>query len=126
MAPVELLSTKKLNDRNIKEREDSDMSVIVIATAFPIPDHRDEVIAAFEAAIKRVHNESGVELYALNEGVDRVVIIEKYVSDQARVAHNQGAALADLAAALHGKLSRELDVQVLQPHPVGDAGKGAV
>jgi quinol monooxygenase YgiN len=109
-----------------KEREDSDMSVIVIATAFPIPDHRDEVIAAFEAAIKRVHNEPGVELYALNEGIDRVVIVEKYVSDQARVEHNKGAALADLAAALHGKLSRELDVQVLQPHPVGDGRKGTV
>jgi quinol monooxygenase YgiN len=54
------------------------------------------------------------------------VIIEKYVSDQARVEHNKGAALADLAAALRGKLSRELDVQVLQPHPVGDGRKGAV
>jgi quinol monooxygenase YgiN len=121
-----MLPTKKFNDRNTKEREDFDMSVIAIATAFPIPDHRDEVIAAFEAAIKRVHNEPGVELYALNEGVDRLVMIEKYVSDQARVEHNNGAALADLAAALHGKLSRELEVQVLQPHPVGDGRKGAV
>jgi quinol monooxygenase YgiN len=102
------------------------LSVIVIATAFPIPDHRDEVIAAFEETVKRVHSEPGVELYALHEGADRLVMIEKYVSDQARVEHNNGAALADLVAALHGKLSRGLDVQVLQPHPAGDTRKGAV
>jgi quinol monooxygenase YgiN len=27
------------------------MSVIVVATAFPVPEHRAEVVAAFEAAI---------------------------------------------------------------------------
>lgn len=102
------------------------MSVIVIATAFPIPDRRDEVIAAFEETVKRVHNEPGVELYALHEGTDRLVMIEKYVSDQARVDHNNGSALADLVKALDGKLSRGLDVQVLQPHLAGDARKGAV
>jgi hypothetical protein len=30
------------------------MSVVVVATAFPIPEHRAGVIAAFEAAIARV------------------------------------------------------------------------
>ena len=51
------------------------MSVVVIATAFPVPEHRAEVIAAFEAAIKRVHDQTGVELYALHEGPDRLVMI---------------------------------------------------
>src|SRR5262249_33548689 len=60
------------------------MSVVVVVTAYPIPEHRAEVIAAFEAAIARVHNEPGVELYALHEGRDRLVMIEKYESDQAR------------------------------------------
>ena len=45
------------------------MSVIVVATAFPSPEHRAEVIAAFEAAIAQVHDEEpGCELYALQEG----------------------------------------------------------
>jgi len=35
------------------------------------------VIKAFEAAIVRVHDEPGVELYALHEGRDRLVMIEK-------------------------------------------------
>jgi quinol monooxygenase YgiN len=93
------------------------MSVVVIVTAFPVPGHRAEVIAAFEAAIKRVHEEPGVELYALHEGADRLVMIEKYTSAQARSEHRKGAALADLRSALEGKLSTDLDAQVLVPHP---------
>ena len=101
------------------------MSVVVV-TAFPVPEHRAEVVAAFEAAITRVHDEPGVELYALHEGRDRLVMIEKYESEQARSEHLTGAALADLRSALDGKLSRSLDVQVLVPHPAGNAHKGAL
>jgi len=102
------------------------MSVVVVATAFPVPEHRAEVVAAFEEAIARVHNEPGVELYALHEGPDRLVMIEKYESEQARSEHAKGAALADLRSALQGKLSSGLDAQVLVPHPAGNAQKGAL
>ena len=102
------------------------MSVVVVVTAFPLPGHRAEVIAAFEAAIARVHDEPGVELYALHEGPDRLVMIEKYESEQARSEHAKGAPLADLRSALQGKLSSGLDAQVLVPHPAGDAQKGAL
>ncbi len=102
------------------------MSVVVVVTAFPIPEHRAEVVKAFEAAIPRVHQEPGAEVYALHEGQDRLVMIEKYDSPQARSEHLKGAALADLRSALDGKLSRGLDVQVLVPHPAGDARKGAL
>jgi quinol monooxygenase YgiN len=44
------------------------MSVVVTVTAFPFPEHRAEAVAAFEAAIAQVHQEPGVELYALHEG----------------------------------------------------------
>ena len=102
------------------------MSVVVIATAFPVPEHRAAVIAAFEAAVKRVHDEPGVELYALLEGPDRLVMIEKYASEQARTEHRKGAALADLRSALEGKLTTDLDVQVLVPHPAGNPQKGTL
>jgi hypothetical protein len=52
--------------------------------AFPVPERRAEVIAAVEAAIARVHDESGVELYALHERRDRLVMIEKYESRRRR------------------------------------------
>jgi quinol monooxygenase YgiN len=81
------------------------MSVVVVVTAFPIPEHRAEVVAAFEAAIARVHDEPGVDLYALHEGPDWLVMIEKHASEQARSEHAKGAALADLRSALQGKLS---------------------
>ena len=102
------------------------MSVVVVVTAFPVPERRAEVIAAFEAAITRVHEEPGVELYALHEGPDRLVMIEKYASEQARAEHRNGAALAGLLSALEGKLSAALDAQVLVPHPAGNARKGVL
>ena len=102
------------------------MSVVVVVTAFPVPEHRAEVIAACDAAIRRVHDEPGVELYALHEGPDRLVMIEKYESEEAASEHAKGAALADLLSALEGKLSTDLDAQVLTPHPAGDARKGAL
>jgi quinol monooxygenase YgiN len=102
------------------------MSVVVIVTAFPVPGYRAAVIRAFEGAIERVHDEPGVELYALHEGPDRLVMIEKYTSEQARAEHRKGAALAGLRSDLDGKLSTDLVAQVLVPHPAGDPRKGAL
>ena len=51
------------------------MAIIVIASAFPVAEHRGEVIAAFEAAMEKVHaEEDGCELYALHEGPDGRVL----------------------------------------------------
>ena len=38
------------------------MSVVVVATIKPLPEHRDEVIAAFTETIAQVHAEDGCEL----------------------------------------------------------------
>jgi len=100
------------------------MSIVVVTTAFPVSEHRGEVIAAFEKAAAQVHHEPGIELYALHEAPDRLVMIEKYESEQARSHHSDGPALAELRSALSGKLSSKLDVQVHAPHPTGSASKG--
>jgi quinol monooxygenase YgiN len=104
------------------------MAVIIVATAYPAPEHREEVIAAFEKAIGRVHaDEDGCELYALHEGPDgRLVMIEKYASDEAVAAHRGAAGRAGLREALNGKLAAAMDVQVLAPHPAGSPVKGAL
>jgi quinol monooxygenase YgiN len=102
------------------------MSVVVVATIFPLPEHRAEVVAAFEAAIAVVHTEPGVELYALHQGEDRLVMIEKYESREALAQHGESPALAGLRSALAGKLSAKLDVQVLTPHPAGTAELGVL
>ena len=77
-------------------------------------------------AITQVHEEPGVELYALHEGRDRLIMIDKYESEQARSEHAKGAALADLRSALEGMLSSALDAQLLLPHPAGNTPKGAL
>ena len=63
-----------------------------VVTAFPVPEYRAEAITAFETAIAWVHGEPGVELYALHEGRDRLVMVEKYESERARAECAKGAA----------------------------------
>lgn len=100
---------------------------IVVATARPKPEHRAEVIAVFEQVIPQVHAEdSGCELYALHEADDRLVMIEKWVDDDAVKGHMHAAGLAALQAGLAGKLDGELDVQLLRPHPAGTPEQGAL
>ena len=53
-------------------------------------------------------------------------MIEKYESEEALSEHLEGAALADLLSALEGKLSSDLDLQVLVPRPAGNAQKGTL
>jgi len=100
---------------------------IVVATARPKPEHRAEVIAVFEEVIPQVHaDEDGCDLYALHEGEDRLVMIEKWADGDALAAHARAAGLAKLQAGLAGKLDGELDVQVLRPHPAGTPEQGAL
>ncbi len=100
------------------------MSVVVVATIIPRPEHRAEVIAAYTETIPRVHAEDGCELYALHRGEDRLTMIEKWASREALRAHSQGAALAAMRAQLAGKLAGSAEVIVLEAVPAGDPGKG--
>ena len=104
------------------------MSIIVVATAVPLPEHRDEVIAAFERAEEIVHaSEDGCLLYALHEAPNGdLIMIEKYDDQAALDAHSAGAGIAALMPALKGKLGARLDVKILTPHPAGSAAKGVL
>jgi quinol monooxygenase YgiN len=102
------------------------MPIIIVATVTPRPEHRDEVKAAFLAAVEQVHGEDGCELYGLHENDDRFVMIEKWASQDAVKAHGGSPALAKLGADLKGKIVGGLDVVYLQPVPAGDPAKGAL
>ena len=102
------------------------MSVIVVATILPLPEHRAAVIDALKETIEQVHAEDGCELYGLNEAPDRLIMIEKWASQQALDAHSAGPNLAVLGPKLAGKVAAAPDVIVLQPVPAGDPAKGAV
>jgi quinol monooxygenase YgiN len=103
------------------------MSIVLVATLHPKPEHREQVITTLTELIARVHAEdAGCELYALHEGRDRLVIIEKWASDEALDGHSKSAAMAELTSRLADKLDGALDVQVLQPHPAGTTDQGAL
>jgi quinol monooxygenase YgiN len=100
------------------------VSVVVVATIIPLPEHRDEAIAAYIGIIAKVHAEDGCELYALHQAEDRLMMIEKWASREALGAHSRGAALAELRSQLAGKLTGPAEVIVLQAVPAGDPPKG--
>ncbi len=100
------------------------MSVVVVATIIPLPEHRDEVIAVLTQTIPKVHAEDGCELYALHQAEDRLVMIEKWASPGALATHSRGAALAAMNPQLKGKVSGPAEVIVLQAVPAGDPPKG--
>ncbi len=100
------------------------MSVVVVATITPLPEYREDVIAAFTAIIPQVHDEDGCELYTLNAGADRLIMVEKWASREALATHSKGAALAALNPTLAGKVARAPEVIVLDAVPAGDPAKG--
>jgi quinol monooxygenase YgiN len=100
------------------------VSVVVVATIRPLPEHRDAVIEAFTATIPRVHAEDGCELYALHQAKDRLIIVEKWASADALSTHSKGAALAALNPQIAGKVAGPAEVIVLHAVPAGDPSKG--
>ena len=103
------------------------MTVVVVATIFPLPEHRADVISLYEEAIARVHAEDeGCELYALHEDAESLVMIEKWTSAEALQSHGRGAALADMRPKLDGKLAGDSIVKVYTPRPAGTAAQGVL
>jgi quinol monooxygenase YgiN len=102
------------------------MSVVVVATILPVPEHRAAVIDMLRETVGQVHAEDGCELYSLNEAPDRLIMIEKWASRQALDVHAAGPALAALGPKLAGKVSAAPEVIVLQAVPAGDPAKGTV
>lgn len=102
------------------------MSVVVVAEIYPSAESRGDVIEIFSEIIPEVHAEEGCELYALHEGEDRLVMIEKWQSRAALDAHLEGPIIKALQERLGGKLAGSTNVQVLSALPAGDAARGAL
>lgn len=102
------------------------MSVVVVATITPKPGEEDAVREAVLAAVPKVHDEPGCELYAAHEGDGVFVMVERWESPEALATHGAADALRELGAALKGKLAGPLDVKRLAAVPAGDATRGAL
>lgn len=103
------------------------MTVVVVATIHPLPEHREEIIALFEKTIARVHAEDkGCELYAMHQDADTLVMIEKWTSAEALEAHSTSAAMNDMNPAVEGKLAERTQLRIYAPHPAGTEEQGAL
>jgi quinol monooxygenase YgiN len=102
------------------------VSVVVVATITPKPDHVDAVRDAILAAVPKVHAEPGCELYAVHEGRGEFVMVERWESREALEVHGTAEALTTLGGQLRGLLDGAPEVRRLTAVPAGDAVKGAV
>jgi quinol monooxygenase YgiN len=102
------------------------VSVVVVATITPKTDQVDAVRDALLAAVPKVHDEPGCELYAVHEGDGQFVVVERWESLDALKVHGKAEALTTLGGQLADKLAAPPDVRRLAPVPAGDAGKGAL
>ena len=102
------------------------MSVVVVATLTPKPDQVDAVREAILAAVPKVHDEPGCELYAVHEGKGDFVMVERWESPEALKVHGTAEALTTLGGQ-PGHHRRRLElVGELTAVPAGDPVKGAV
>ena len=97
---------------------------VIVATISPKPDKVDEVVAAFTAAIAEVHAEEGCERYALHRSGDKLVMIEKWSTDEAMRAHGTGEPYKRLGASLRDMVAGRPELMMLEPIPAGDPAKG--
>ena len=102
------------------------MSVVVVATITPKPDQVDAVREALLAAVPKVHDEPGCELYAVHEGRGEFVMVERWESADALKVHGTAEALTTLGGQLAGKLAGAPVITRLTAVPAGDPVKGAV
>jgi quinol monooxygenase YgiN len=103
------------------------MSVVVVATIHPTPEHRADVVALFEETIAEVHaNDAGCELYAMHEDTDTLVMIEKWTSAEDLESHRVSETMKSLDPKLAGKLTDKTVVKIYQPHPAGKPEQGAL
>ena len=102
------------------------MSVVVVATISPKPEHADEVRQAVLETVPKVHEEPGCERYALHEARGQLVMVEQWESPEALATHGKAAPLAELSQRLDGKLTGRPAVTVLTAVPAGDPAKGAL
>ena len=98
---------------------------VVVATITPKPDQVEAVREAILAAVPKVHAEPG-ELYAVHEGKDNFVMVERWASLDALKVHGTAEALTTLGGQLADKLDGPPDVRRLTAVPAGDAVKGAI
>lgn len=101
------------------------MSVVLTARIVPVPERRDELVAAFKDTIAKVHaQDEGCLLYALHECKDgSLLMIEKWTTSEALKAHGSGPVMTAHAAATEG-MAQGVTLEFLTPVEAGTTAQG--
>lgn len=100
------------------------MSIVIIATLTPEPQHLDEVKSIVLAAVPAVHAEPGCQKYAVHETPQTLVVIEQWDSHEALREHGNGEAFTSMSKAISALLATPMAVQLLQPLDAGTPTQG--
>ena len=99
---------------------------VVMATITPLPQFRQDVLAALEESLPAVHREPGCQVYALHEAGDSFVFIEQWDSETSLELHNAGEAVRTVVARITEKLKEPVQIVLARPIPGGDPSKGTL
>ena len=102
------------------------MTVTLIATARPKPGRLQEYIDIFTGVLPQIHEEKGCELYSLHSDGEKVVVVERWASQDDLIEHANGPSIGTLNEFNDDILSEPLEVQVLTNIPVGDPRKATI
>jgi quinol monooxygenase YgiN len=103
------------------------MSIVVVATIRPLEGRHDELRAAYEDVVGKVHEaDQGCELYALHDGGDRLVLIEKWESADALDRHATGPTMTAMRSQVTEMVQGKSEVVVLDALPAGVPALGTI
>jgi quinol monooxygenase YgiN len=102
------------------------MSLVMLATLKPLPDHRDAVAEALSTLVAAAHREKGVERFALFIADEDFVIVEQWADEEAWDAHVGATSSRAAVEAVAGKLREPPTHQRLTPVLAGDRVLGTL
>lgn len=102
------------------------MSVVLLATFEAKAGSEQSLLSAIRESVPEIHAEAGCGIFALHEGEDAIVLIEKWESEELLEAHLAAEPVANLVRRLQPFLASDPIVTRLKAVPAGDASQGAI
>lgn len=102
------------------------MSVVVVATFEAKAGNEHSLLSALRESVPEIHAEAGCGIFALHEGDDAIVLIEKWESEELLEAHLAAEPVANLVRRIQPFLASDPTVTRLKPVLAGAASQGTI
>ena len=104
----------------MESNSDAKPRFIVVAVFYPNEGSADLVKSVLAEVVPKVHEEPGVEFFALHEAADgRLCLIEAWESRQIWVEHGNADTVKEIVERTSGLLAKPIDVLELHGVPAG-------